>query len=567
MSTVPVPAVSKIKRKRSVKARDPWLVATIVLACMCSIAATAYFSAHYETLLYADAYSHLRIARSLIDSATPGLTQLGGVWLPLHHIAMEPLIWNDYLWKTGLAGIIPSMLYYVFSVYALYSIINLLSHQRSASFLGTLAYIINPNILYLQSTPLSEVMCNAAFFGSCLFFLRWTRTSKTRDLVATALGVFFFTLIRYDGWALFMALSAGVIIIGWLKRDQVRRIEGQLVVYCVLAISGILLWLIWCKVIFGDPLYFQNSQFSAGTQQSVLQSEGRLYTYHNLWQSLRYYGLDSFESFGVLLSALACIGIFFFILRSFRSTDLWTGLVLLVSFAFYVVTLYGGQSVLYLPSALPAHVDVQWFNTRYGTQMIGPLACFIGILPTLIYRHKQRVPWYLLLQVSLFVLIICQTLITMYLGIITLNDGLENRSCMDVSRPFVVYLAQHYDNGKILADEYAVQLNPQVFNAHFSNFIYEGSGTLWKNAIAHPETSVEWIVIEKPNGNIASDILNRAIDRTSPIFKNNFTLVDQDKSGILLYHHNSIAIIPPRPIPADIIANEHLCAPYKKASW
>ena len=83
---------------------DPWLLATFVIACVASSASCWYFFQHHQILLYDDSISHLRIARRVFDNTTPGLAQLGGVWLPLPHVLMLPFIWNDYLWRTGLAG-------------------------------------------------------------------------------------------------------------------------------------------------------------------------------------------------------------------------------------------------------------------------------------------------------------------------------------------------------------------------------------------------------------------------------------------------------------------------------
>ena len=41
----------------------------------------------------ADSISHLQIAARTLDSPTAGFAQLGGVWLPLPHVLMLPLVW------------------------------------------------------------------------------------------------------------------------------------------------------------------------------------------------------------------------------------------------------------------------------------------------------------------------------------------------------------------------------------------------------------------------------------------------------------------------------------------
>ena len=78
-----------------------WLIA---LAGVLSIAAFAYFYGRDTILAYSDAVSHLEIARRVIDSRTPGLLQLGTVWLPLPHVLMIPFLVSMRMWRTGAGG-------------------------------------------------------------------------------------------------------------------------------------------------------------------------------------------------------------------------------------------------------------------------------------------------------------------------------------------------------------------------------------------------------------------------------------------------------------------------------
>ena len=80
-----------------------WLLSAAVMA-----AAVAYFYRNGSTLYSGDAEAHLDIARRIMDSRTPGWAQIGTTWLPLPHLLMIPLVRNDWLWRTGLAGAIPS---------------------------------------------------------------------------------------------------------------------------------------------------------------------------------------------------------------------------------------------------------------------------------------------------------------------------------------------------------------------------------------------------------------------------------------------------------------------------
>src|SRR5436305_12718531 len=88
-----------------------WVAALAAFASV--IAFLIYFRAG-EVLLYGDAVAHINIARRVFDSRTPGLLQLGTVWLPLPHLAMIPILVSDRLCRTGVGGSIPSMIAYVF---------------------------------------------------------------------------------------------------------------------------------------------------------------------------------------------------------------------------------------------------------------------------------------------------------------------------------------------------------------------------------------------------------------------------------------------------------------------
>ena len=52
-------------------------------------------------LYYGDADAHLKIARRIVDSQTPGYEQIGTVWLPLLHLLMLPLVRVDACGATG----------------------------------------------------------------------------------------------------------------------------------------------------------------------------------------------------------------------------------------------------------------------------------------------------------------------------------------------------------------------------------------------------------------------------------------------------------------------------------
>ena len=94
------------------------------LATCISVLAFLFYYQRGEVLLYGDAVAHINIARRVFDSKTPGLLQLGTVWLPLPHLLMIPFLVSKQLWQSGAGGSIPSMAAYVFGVIGIFRLVR-----------------------------------------------------------------------------------------------------------------------------------------------------------------------------------------------------------------------------------------------------------------------------------------------------------------------------------------------------------------------------------------------------------------------------------------------------------
>ena len=81
-------------------------------------------------LLYGDAVAHINIARRVFDSRTPGLLQLGTVWLPLPHLLILPFIVSKQMWQSGSGGSIPSMAAFVFGVLGIFRLVRTVTGPR-----------------------------------------------------------------------------------------------------------------------------------------------------------------------------------------------------------------------------------------------------------------------------------------------------------------------------------------------------------------------------------------------------------------------------------------------------
>src|ERR1019366_485132 len=118
-----------------------------------SLAATAWCWRQGNMLNYGDAVAHLHIARRVIDSHRPGLSQLGSVWLPLPHLLILPFVAVYTWWANGIAGMIPSALAYIAGCAGVY---RLARHwlRPSSAVMALAFYGLNANLLYLQTTAM-----------------------------------------------------------------------------------------------------------------------------------------------------------------------------------------------------------------------------------------------------------------------------------------------------------------------------------------------------------------------------------------------------------------------------
>ncbi len=129
-------------------------------------------------LLYGDAVAHLGIARRILDSRNPGLIQLGGVWLPLPHLLMLPFVQKMEWWQNGLAGAWPSLLCYVLSVAGLYRLARRMMAPRWA-LVATAFYGLNPNLLYLSTTAMTEPLFLALLIWTTLLTMECVARLRT----------------------------------------------------------------------------------------------------------------------------------------------------------------------------------------------------------------------------------------------------------------------------------------------------------------------------------------------------------------------------------------------------
>lgn len=480
----------------------------IVLLIGISIWNFIYYYQSGLGLAYNDARSHLDIGRRVVEGLKPGLAQLGSVWLPLPHILMIPTIWNDFMWHSGLSGALPSMISFVVTGYVIYRLLDHLGVDMLGKLLGVTIFITNLNILYLQSTAMTELLLLATMTLGVYELILWHKDDKLVQLVRSSFWIMLSTLVRYDGWFLFF-WAAMLVFARGLKHGKYRMGEGLFIFFCTLGGLGIILWLLWNATIFGDPLYFAFGPFSAHAQQTQLDDAGVLQTKHNLPLSiLMYWYAMAYNSvlFTVILGVLGAI--FLFTDKNIKSSVRLAASALLAPFFFNILALYLGHSVLFIQGIS----GDTWFNVRYGIMMLPSFAVFAGYL---IHRLKPlRWVW-----IGIF------AFVTVFhfgnVDAVTIDDGMVGSSQKNVSE-VSSWLAEHAadEPGFILIS--AASHDAIIFSSRLpmKKFIHEGTGEYWESGTTAPDRWAKWIVMRT---NDTNDLTFRLVSKTDALGK--YTLV------------------------------------------
>ena len=164
--------------------RDYTAWAVMLFAAALSVIAYVVTQRSGGVLLYPDAKSHLAIARRVISSTSPGLAQLGNAWVPLPHLAMLPLVWSEALYHNGFAGSIVSMAAYVATAVLIYKITFGLTGTKTAAVTAAGVFALNVNMLYMQSTPMTEALLFCMLAATVYCIQQWAQTDRYQYLIA-----------------------------------------------------------------------------------------------------------------------------------------------------------------------------------------------------------------------------------------------------------------------------------------------------------------------------------------------------------------------------------------------
>ena len=440
-------------------------LATLVVG----VAAAIHYSAVQLALTHYDARAHLVVARRIIDSLTPGWQQVGAVWLPLPHLLNMLPVQIDVLYRTGASAIALSVISISVATWALSDLIRRTTGSATGAIAASALLVLNPNVLYLQSTPMTEPLLFATVMLAIALTVRWLEDAD-RSPAAPGCALAAACLTRYEGWPIAAAVVLLTVII--LIRQGVPVVTAlrggtRLAAFPAIAI---VLFLVNSRWTVGS--WFVSSGFFVAENIDALG--------HPLvaWDQLRE-GLYRLSGTALVWSGYG--GMFLAVIAVTRWRLKAPILLLLAPLA---------------AAALPlsAYVQGHPFRIRYDVPLVAACAVLAGAAIGLVWTRVQPIAAALVVGAAL---VQAHPLDRRAPLILESQRDAANRTGREA---VTTYLVQHRDGRTIMMSmgslgHYMHDLSAYGFVIH--DFLHEGNGDIWNLAITDPKAVVGWIAIEE----------------------------------------------------------------------
>ncbi len=479
----------KLIKNFEIFARKYLFIFVFIFLSAISIYFFIYYLQNGLGLNYNDARSHLDIGRRVVEGLKPGLAQLGSVWLPLNHMLMVPLIWNDWAWHTGFAGTVWSMLSFIGTGLIIYKYLEELKVGILGRLTAVAVFVANVNVLYLQSTAMTELLMLFTLTASSYYLMKWHKSENINELIKVAFWVMLATLTRYDGWFMLGMVTVLIALHVW-KKSSYKKMEGVSILFLTVAAFGVVIWLAWNQLIFGDALYWAIGPYSAHAQQEVMSEAGALPTKYNLLLSIKVYLYALLYNSYTYPAILGMIGAIVLWCDKKIDAGLRISTTALMSpFIFNILALFLGFSVIYVQGIS----GNTWFNVRYGVMLAPTIAIFIGYLV-----DKAKTYRLLLIGSLMFVLFFAFA----NNDAVTIDDARVGSSQKNVSE----VSGWLHDNAKDEAGFILISAASHdaiIFSSGLpmKKFIHEGTGAYWESATTSPDRWARWVVMRTHDNN------------------------------------------------------------------
>jgi hypothetical protein len=449
------------------------------------------------TLSHYDARAHLVVARRLADSLTPGWRQIGAVWLPLPHlIDAIPVLWSR-AYQTGYPVVAISVLAFAAGLAALAAFLRRQGTSPTVAIAIPGLILANPNLLYLQSTPMTEPLLLGLAFVSLWLVDRWAERPDARRCWHASLALAALMLTRYEGWCVGVALAGlGAVVSSQRGAGRMRTALGLFP--SLLAAIGAFLLLSYGAT----GSFFTTSGFFVPDNPA---HHAPLVAADQVVFGTRALGGNALVAAGALGALVALVA-----LMRRRREALALAIIAAAALPWY------------------AFFEGHPFRVRYMVTLVAGAALLAALA---ISRLPRRA------QVPAVALLVCVTLWQ--------HPPLDPKAPMVLEAqwetPFrlqraavTTYLGASYDGTPILASMGSLgHYMQEASHAGFrlADFLHEGNGDLWAAALAAPARHVRWVLTEERAE--GGDLLAQRV-REDPAFLRGFVRVVEG-GGLVLY--------------------------------
>jgi hypothetical protein len=500
-----------------------------LFAAVFGIIAAVHYHRLGLTLAHYDARAHLVVSRRIFDSLYPGWQQVGAVWLPLPHVLNALPVQIDWLYRTGYSAVAIAVASTAVAAWAIASLI----HRATGSTIGGLVamalLVLNPNVLYLQSTPMTEPLLFATTFLAAAAVARWSdvRFPMSRGRTSTVAGwvLVAATLTRFEAWPIvgaLLVLSLVVFLRGGLPvGDASRRVRGL----AYWPMWAVIAFLIDSKITVGS--WFVSSGFFIPDNPA----RGHPWAaWIEVWD-----GLERLS--GPVVPWLACVAaIAIAATPLLRSTPATNGTLRArtsghdgppdATGTLFVLAL---AACAILPWA--AYYQGHPVRIRYDVPLVAAAAALVGAAVALLPRAARA-------AVAGVVVAIAVWQAPPFDRNAPVVVEAQRVAAEDAGRTTVTaYLTAHWDGRPIMMSmgslaQYMHDLSAAGF--YVRDFLHEGNGELWTYAMRTPRPYVEWIAIQEKEDR--DEIFRQS--RIDPRFLDGYVRVSSG-GGIALYRRCS----------------------------
>jgi hypothetical protein len=459
------------------------------------------------TLTHYDARGHLVVARRIADSITPGWQQIGAVWLPLPHVLNALPVQVNLSYRTGASAVAMSILAFAVATGSAAAMVRKLTNSSAAAVAAAAVFALNPNVLYLQSTPMTEPLLMALTALGVARLIEWCQTNPRSSGASVGWTFALACMTRYEAWPI---TAAALVAAAWtlwrrgMPRPLVRQAVGRISAYPAVAL---LAFIVFSRVVVGE--WFVGSSFFVPENKAL----------GDLWLAGKEIGWGTRELSGPLLIWIAAIGLIGLTVVGLASRSR--------VYAIAAVSLVAAAVIPWV-----AFYKGHPFRIRYMVPLILAEAVAAGFAAGM-FRRAQPIAASLVIVVALFELRPLDPRAPMVV------EAQWDRPNRPARAKVTACLTPPSSPEKIMASmgslgHYMQETSAQGYGIR--NFLHEGNGDIWLAALNNPRPYAGWILIEE----IAEggDMLAR-LARERPTFLSGYTRACEG-AGMALYRRREL---------------------------